>query len=509
MELKLFGFIHDVTNYLESEADDLEIASNEIKIFLKELLEVSTDGYLNINRRVKSVASLKEKIIRNNSYKEYDSPQEFISNLSDLIGIRIECRFIEDEYKVYEILKRCFSMLHSDGYFYNSLNKNVRLELDTVQPQKQKNGFEIYRIDGVYEYNNKLFNFELQIKSLVNVFWGEIEHKIIYKNNNYTIWDSFFKDIMGSINENLSMIDKQLHIIDDQFKQLNTISPSVRKNQIETTLSKMIYDIFSIKIKNSIGFIVDFRKSCDTIMKYIFRSNHAENLDEYNETLVKTFSRLNDISENEIDFTHEIIFEREIRLEDEFSRVMGETIMASINSDFQWNIFFRVLFEIELGNNAEDFETFIQFIKDRFCKNRSLSKLYVLFEKKQAEQMIYNLMKTIVYTFKEIDSIEFIYDTIIEEINHILHYVVGLICKNIQTYEGWLEYKEVYLKYFQVKILSLFNYKIEISKIKNVLEEAKKESSIIGISEDILGYANELESLSSIEADKALKFFRL
>ncbi len=74
-----------------------------------------------------------------------------------------------------------------------------------------------------------MFNFELQIKSLVNVFWGEIEHKIIYKNNNYTVWDSFFKDIMGSINENLSMIDKQLHIIDDQFKQLNTINPSVRK----------------------------------------------------------------------------------------------------------------------------------------------------------------------------------------------------------------------------------------------------------------------------------------
>ncbi|QUH28125.1 GTP pyrophosphokinase [Vallitalea guaymasensis] len=509
MELKLFGFIHDVTNYLEDKADDLEIASNEIKVFLKELLEVSTDGYLNINRRVKSVPSLKEKIIRNNSYKEYDSPEEFISNLSDLIGIRIECRFIEDEYKIYEILKRCFSMCHSDGYYYNSLNKNIRLELDGPQPQKQKNGFEIYRIDGVYEYDDELFNFELQIKSLVNVFWGEIEHKIIYKNNNYTIWDSFFKDIMGSINENLSMIDKQLHIIDDQFKQLNTISPSVRKNQIETTLAKMIYDIFSIKIKSSIGFIVDFRKSCDTIMKYIFRSNHAENLDDYNKTLVKTFSRLNDISENEIDFTHEIVFEREIELEDEFSRVMGETIIASINSDFQWNIFFRVLFEIELGNNVEDFETFIQFIKERFSKNRSLSKLYVLFEDKQAEEMIEDLLETIVYTFKKIDSIKFIYDTSIEEINHTLRYIVGLICKNIQNYEDWLEYKEIYLEYFQVKILSIFDYKIEMSKVKRFLKKAKTESSIIGISEDILGYTHELESLSLIEADKALKLFKL
>lgn len=509
MELKLFGFIHDVTDYIDTKNDELEIASNEIKIFLKELLEVSNDGYLNINRRVKSVPSVKEKIIRNNSYKEFDSSEEFISNLSDLIGIRIECRFIEDEYRIYGMIKRCFSMRHSDGYCYNSLNKNIRLELDGPQPQKQKNGFEIYRIDGVYDYNGELFNFELQIKSLVNVFWGEIEHKIIYKNNNYTVWDSFFKDIMGSINENLSMIDKQLHIIDDQFKQLNTINPSVRKNQIETTLSKMIYDIFSIKIKESIGFIVDFRKSCDTIMKYIFRSNHAENLDEYNMTLVKTFSRLNHISENKIDFTHEIMFEREIKLEDEFSRIMGETIIASLNCDFQWNIFFRILFAIELGNNVEDFETFIQFIKERFSKNRSLSKLYVLFVEEQAKEMIEKLLLTIVYSFKRIDSIKFIYDTSIVKINHALRYIVELICKNIQTYDDWLEYQEIYLDCFKMKILAIFDYKIEIAKVKRFLEKAKDESNVIEISEDIIGYTHELESLSSIEAEQALKLFKL
>lgn len=509
MELKLFGFINDVINYIDMKKADLEIASNEIKIFLKELLEVSNDGYLNINRRVKSVPSVKEKIIRNNYYKQFETSEEFISNLSDLIGIRIECRFIEDEYKIYEILKRCFSMCHTDGYYYNSLNKNVRLDLDVTQPQSQKNGFKIYRIDGVYDYNGELFNFELQIKSLVNVFWGEIEHKIIYKNNNYTVWDSFFKDIMGSINENLSMIDKQLHIIDDQFKQLNTINPSVRKDQIETTLSKMIYDIFSIKIKESIGFIVDFRKSCDTIMKYIFRTNHAENLDDYNMTLVKTFSRLNDISEYKIDFTHEIMFERKIKFEDEFSEIMGETILASINSDFQWNIFFRMLFAIELGNNSEDFETFIQFIKERFSKNRSLLKLYILFKPKQAKAMTEDLLLSIVDVFKKMDSIKFIYDTNIEKINDVLRHTVELLCKKIQTYEEWLEFKEIYLEYFQMKIMAIFDCTIDIIQLKDFLEKAKNKSNIIEISEDIIGYTNELELLSSIEAEQALKLFKL
>jgi ppGpp synthetase/RelA/SpoT-type nucleotidyltranferase len=509
MELKLFGFVNEVIDYMNDITEELEVASNDIKVFMKEILELSNDGYLNINRRVKSVDSLKEKILRANYYKKYDSSKECISNLSDLIGIRIECRFIEDEQRIYTMLKRCFSMYHSDGYYYNSLNENIRLELDSQQPQVQKNGFQIYRIDGKYAYNDKLFNFELQIKSLVNVFWGEIEHKIIYKNNNYTIWDGFFKDIMGSINKNLSMIDKQLHIIDDQFKQLNTINPAVRKNQIETTLAKMIYDIFSSKIKNSIGFIVDFRKSCNTIMKYIFRSNHAENLDDYKSTLVKTFSRLNDISENEIDFTDEIIFEREIRFEDEFSKVMGETIISNINSDFQWNIFFRILFEIELGNNAEDFETFIGFIKGRFSKNRSLSKLYLLFNNSEADDIVDDLMRVIVYSFQRIDSINFIYDTNIEEINYTLNYIVNLICKNIETYNDWLDRKDLYIEYFEVRILAIFEHKIEIKQVNKFLEKAKEKSNVIEISEDILEYANKLVNLSEIEADQALKLFKL
>lgn len=43
--------------------------------------------------------------------------------------------------------------------------------------QKQKNGFKIYRIDGIITDTNTDLPFELQIKSLVNTFWGEIDIK--------------------------------------------------------------------------------------------------------------------------------------------------------------------------------------------------------------------------------------------------------------------------------------------------------------------------------------------
>ena len=33
---------------------------------------------------------------------------------------------------------------------------------------------------------------ELQIKSLTNYFWGEIEHSLFYKNYDYTISNDFY-----------------------------------------------------------------------------------------------------------------------------------------------------------------------------------------------------------------------------------------------------------------------------------------------------------------------------
>ena len=427
MELKMFNFIEEVIGCLEEINDELQDKAKDLEIYFEKLLENNNDGDIKVSSRVKSSSSLREKIIRNNYYKKYQSAEEVISNLSDLIGIRVECRFIEDEMGIYKILKKHFNKRNSDGYYYNELNENIRLELTGKQPQEQKNGFEIFRIDGVYEINDRIIRFELQIKSLVNIFWGELEHKIVYKDHNYRIADGFLKELMGSIKKNLTMIDNQLLMIYNQFNSINSIDPMMRKSKVEVFLSKIIYDIFSAKMQNNIGFGVDFKESCDTIMKYIFRTSNAENLDDYNITMVKTMDRLNHISKNDVNFNSEIEFEREVHLEDSFSNKIGYTILNSINNEFQWNLFFRILFEIELGNNAEDFETFIKFIRNRFYENNSFLSLDLIFNEEELESVKKDIMITIAHSFEIVDSIEFIYDNNIEEINEAITSLIDLI----------------------------------------------------------------------------------
>ena len=106
--------------------------------------------------RIKSENSLKEKIIRHNLFRHYKNPKNVIDHFSDLIGIRIECRFIQDEENVYRKLKELFTEAVDDVYYRSSLNDNILLNLADEQPRSQKNGFKMYRLDGNIAFGSHL-----------------------------------------------------------------------------------------------------------------------------------------------------------------------------------------------------------------------------------------------------------------------------------------------------------------------------------------------------------------
>ncbi len=191
---------------------------------------------------------MREKLIRNGYIDKYDAPEELLARFQDIIGFRIECKFIDDEEMVYELLTKLFDQTEDGEYFYNASMPKVRLKLDDEQPQKQKNGFDIYKIDGLYMLGKETLHFEVQIKALVNTFWGEIEHKIVYKNNAYLLADGLVTDLMVSIKKSLNMIDGQLFVLYNRFQRTEE---RVEGNQestsrsVERFLAKMVCDTFA------------------------------------------------------------------------------------------------------------------------------------------------------------------------------------------------------------------------------------------------------------------------
>ena len=441
MKLELFDFVDETLNLIEEKKESIEKVADSLEKFFTDSFFIN-DHFLNVNYRIKSPESLREKILRHNFYIRYETPENLLNNLSDLIGFRIECRFIEDEDRIYKDIVSLFNIKVDDGFYINPLNSNIMLQLDEKQPQIQKNGFQIYKIDGKYCKGNININFELQIKALVNVFWGEIDHKILYKNFNYMLTEDFFRDIMCSIKDSLSMIDRQLMLVHDHLSGMDASNSTTKKIQLQSLLSKIIHDIYIVKIRQEIGFVVDFKKSTDVIVNYIFMKGGHEESENYSSNFIRVLNRLNDLAKNDISFNRYIDFEREPFFNDEFTRKIGSSILAIINKDFRWNLFFRIIFEIEEGNNAEDFEGFMIFVRYRFHET-----IMLLLEGKEIEeiekgQIVDCILDNIGTVFCKDLDVDFLSDCSITSLNQKIEgYFV-----NVECFQDWIDRKDDIMK---------------------------------------------------------------
>ena len=436
MKLELFDFIDETLVLIEKSSDTLDRVSKELEKFFTDSFFIK-DHFLNVSCRIKSADSLKEKILRDNFYLKYKTPENLLHNLSDLIGIRIECRFIEDERKIYRDIIDIFKTKEEDGYYSNPLNSSIRLKLSDHQPQIQKNGFEIYKIDGKYKKEDTEVNFELQIKCLVNVFWGEIDHRVLYKNFNYMLTEDFFRDIMSSIKDSLAMIDRQLMVVFNHLNGMDASDATNKKVQIKSLLSKIIHDIYIIKVKQEIGFIVDFKKSTDVIVNYIFMKGGAEESVNYSNNFLRILNRLNEIGNKEMTFNKYIDFEREIFYNDRFTRKMGSMILDIINKDFRWNLLFKIIFEIENGMQAEDFEGFLIYIRYIFYQEIMKSLDGKDIDKEQKEEIVHSILDSIANNFSKDISVDFINESSINKLNA----KIKTLFIDIESYEDFLEHK--------------------------------------------------------------------
>ena len=437
MKLELFDFIDETLRIIQNQDDELHKVAGELEKFFNDSFFIK-DHFLNVNYRIKSEESLTEKILRHNFYMKYKTPENLVNNMSDLIGFRIECRFVEDEERIYNEIVELFEFQEEDGYFSNPINSNIMLKLSDKQPQIQKNGFEIYKIDGKYSKEDISVNFELQIKSLVNVFWGDIDHKILYKNYNYMLSENFLRDIMSSIKDNLTMIDRQLMLLYKQVNGMDASNVIGKKTQFYSLMSKIINDIYTMKVKEKIGFIVDFKKSTDVIVDYIFTKAGEEDSDNYSQNFLKVLNKLNQISKDSITFDNYIDFERKLFFNDDFTRKLGREILDVLNKDFRWNLFFRIIFEIEDGERAELFEDFMHYLRYKFCESIKFTIASKNLKEKENDYILTFIVDKILECFSVETSIDFINECSIKELRDSIEEQVN----KIDDFNDWEDIEE-------------------------------------------------------------------
>ncbi|MBM7623675.1 GTP pyrophosphokinase [Sporohalobacter salinus] len=141
------------------------------ELIIKDALSNKDIFYHSLESRAKEIDSFKEKAEKD----KYDDP---INEITDLTGIRIIAYFEKDVYKICDIVKELFKIDYS-----NSEDKSDLLEADKMGyksvhyiatlTNERTNLSEFEKFKGLY--------FEIQVKSILQHAWAEIEHDKNYK----------------------------------------------------------------------------------------------------------------------------------------------------------------------------------------------------------------------------------------------------------------------------------------------------------------------------------------
>ena len=453
MSLKEFEFIDDAISLLKEQRPALEVIEDELVRFFGSL-PIKDDQLIAVSSRIKSESSLKEKIIRNRYMVDYDRAKELISDIPDLIGVRIECKFVKDEKDIFMQIKKIFNMTDDGKFFYSKSNKNIFLYMYDRQPLRQKNGFEIYKIDGEYTFLNRKIKFELQIKSLVNVFWSEIEHKIIYKNSTYILEDKFLKDMMSSIKNNLTMIDGQLLNIYDNFKSGNSVDKDTSKEEIQSLFAKFLYDAITIKMDRQLSFKIDFKKPCETILSYSM-NKYEKTPESMSAFMTEEYSKINGFINKEIDFNGVLDVEQDLEFDDEFFTNVSALFIEKMNTEVTWNLFFRILFELEPESNTEDFKNFLSFYKKSLINIESIVNIVDRFGE-FSNRIIDDMYKCIFKMISVVGKIEIFYDYNIKRINKLASEGLEYVCYEFDTYYDYMEQRRIISKTMEDSLIKIF-----------------------------------------------------
>lgn len=181
---------------------------NSLRKILRSLrkLTIKTELNITIKHRLKTFESYFSKILRH---------RQLLSNpilITDLIGIRIICPFLEDLNQIVALIKNNFKVLE-------------------IEKKGEKNSFREFSYDSIHllidlpddnepgtiPYVGKVC--EIQLRTILQEAWAEVEHELIYKAN-FSLFNDSIKRKLASLNASLTLSDIIFQEIRDYQKEI-------------------------------------------------------------------------------------------------------------------------------------------------------------------------------------------------------------------------------------------------------------------------------------------------
>jgi putative GTP pyrophosphokinase len=201
---------------------NLTFYNSALSYFIKLIGKV--DGIEYISGRVKEYEECLSKFERKYlpEISSADTDYHIIDSLSDFIGIRVVCFYLEDVKKIRKEFGKYFREL-------SSTDKAVMLETTD-----DKFGYKSLHLDLVLKRNNKIRDYkkygsiqiEVQIRTVIQDAWSILDHKIKYK-----------KSIPQYLKRRINRLSALFEIADDEFLRIKE-EISVEEKRISERLKR-------------------------------------------------------------------------------------------------------------------------------------------------------------------------------------------------------------------------------------------------------------------------------
>ncbi|GHV60738.1 (p)ppGpp synthetase [Spirochaetia bacterium] len=186
-----------------------------------------------VKGRPKDFASFFKKYLR--ILKDRDGPEPVV--ITDLIGIRVVCPFLENLDAAVRLIKEKFEVIEVEKkgsnysfkeFGYESTHLLVKIPGDIVK-NRGYSGSEVA---------------EIQIRTLLQDAWAEVEHELVYKAE-FTPFDEPMKRKLAAVNASLSLADTIFQEVRVYQRQLNEEMGKRRESffqKIEESTDALLFD---------------------------------------------------------------------------------------------------------------------------------------------------------------------------------------------------------------------------------------------------------------------------
>lgn len=215
--------INEYNNNLEIIKNNAE---NTYELINKLLLQEKIHGF---KLRIKELASLERKIKDKNKYSK-------LEDITDIIGFRIITYLNSDVDKIFKII--------SENFIVDDVNT-----IDKRKKQYDEFGYKSLHVifsytkerESLPEYFNcNKYKYELQIRTILQHAWAEIEHDLGYKSD-LQIPDNY-KRTFYKISMLLEYADDEFEKITGQIKQYrNELEEKLKENNLNIAINRESY----------------------------------------------------------------------------------------------------------------------------------------------------------------------------------------------------------------------------------------------------------------------------